>query len=228
MHGLAAFGVIRFLFDLIDHLVTHPVFDELVVLGGHGVGCAADGRVFVEVELAHFQRVFAQSHRNFVHHGFDAEHALRAAEATESGGALHVGLAAVADQLECGQVVSVVDVQASTVVHRARVIGAVTAARHERDVCAQDAAVVIKTHFVVDAEIVTLAGDGHVVVAVDAQLDGFLQLKRRQCSALAEDAGVALFATKAAPHAAANYLHIVGVQVQGVCGFALVAVGVLG
>ena len=119
MHGGAALGVVGFLLHLVDHLVTHPVFYELVVLGGHGVRRSADGGVFVEVELAHFQWVFAQSHRNFVHHRFDAEHALWATKAPESGRALCVGFAAVADQLERGQVVSVVDVQACTVVHRA-------------------------------------------------------------------------------------------------------------
>ena len=59
-------------------------------------------------------------------------------------------------------------------------------------------------------------------------LTGFCSFERSQRSALAEDAGVAFFAAKATTHAAADHLHIVGVQVQGVCGFALVAVGVLG
>jgi hypothetical protein len=39
------------------------------------------------------------------------------------------------------------------------------------DVGAQDAAFVVKAHFVVDAKVVALAGDHHVVVAVDTQLD---------------------------------------------------------
>ena len=45
---------------------------------------------------------------------------------------------------------------------------------------------------------------------------------------MAEDAGVALFATKPAAHAAANHFHVIGGQVQGGSGFALVAVRVLG
>ena len=60
------------------------------------------------------------------------------------------------------------------------------------------------------------------------RLDGLFQLERSQGSALAEDAGIAFFATKATTHAAANHFDVVGVQVQGVRGFALVAVGVLG
>ena len=73
-----------------------------------------------------------------------------------------------------------------------------------------------------------LAGDGHVVVAVGAQLDRPVQLERCQRSALAEDAGIALLAAEAAPHAPANHLDVVRVQVQ--CGgrLALVAVGMLG
>ena len=73
-----------------------------------------------------------------------------------------------------------------------------------------------------------LAGDHHVVVAVDAQLDRLLQLERGQGRALAEDAGIALFAPKTAAHAAANHFHVIGGQVQGRCGLALVAIRVLG
>ena len=72
-----------------------------------------------------------------------------------------------------------------------------------------------------------LAGDHHVVVAVDAQLDGALQLECGQSSALAEDAGIAFLAAKATAHAAANHFNVVGAEVQCRCGFTLIAIGVL-
>ena len=143
-----------------------------------------------------------------------AEHALGATKAAEGGGALGVGFATMADQFQSRDVITVVDVQTSAVVDRAGVIGAVPATRHQGDVGTQNATVGVKTHFVIDAEIMALAGDGHVVVAVDAQLDRLLQLEGRQSRALAEDAGVALFAPKAAAHAATDDFYVAGAEVE--------------
>ena len=72
-----------------------------------------------------------------------------------------------------------------------------------------------------------LTGDGHVVVAVDTQLHRLLQLESRQSRALAEDAGIAFFTTKATAHTSADHFYIVGMQIQRMGCFALVAVGVL-
>ena len=124
----AAGPVAGFGLQLRHDTVTDPVFDRLVVLRGQAARVAADGWVLVEVDAAHIQRILAKLAGNVVDHRLDAEHALRPAEATECGGALHVRLAAVPDDVQVGQVVAVVDVQDGAVVHRAGVVGAVTAA----------------------------------------------------------------------------------------------------
>ena len=165
-NSLATLEVVGFFFDLVNHLVTHPVFDQLVVLGGHGVRRSTDSGILVEVDFANIQGIFAQSGGNFVHHGFDTKHTLRPTKTTESSSALRVGFAAVADQLQSGDVIDVINVQTSAVIDWARVVRAVTATRHKGDVCAQDTAVIVKSDFVVNSEIVALTGDGHVVVAV--------------------------------------------------------------
>ena len=116
LHSFATLSVARFFFDLVNHLVTHPVFDQLVVLGGHGVRRSTDSGILVEVDFAHIQGIFAQNGGNFVHHGFDTKHALRATKPTESSSALRVGFATVADQFQSGDVVRVVDVQTSAVI----------------------------------------------------------------------------------------------------------------
>ena len=103
---------------MVNHLVTHPVFDQLVVLGGHGVGRATDSGVLVEVDLANIQGIFTQSCSNLIHNGFDTKHALRSTKTTESGSALRIGFAAVADQLQSGDVVDVINVQTSAIIHR--------------------------------------------------------------------------------------------------------------
>ena len=166
LHSVATFGVIGFFLYLRNHLVPHPVFYQLVVLGGHGVRRSTDSGVLVEVDFANIQGIFAQSGGNFVHHGFDTKHTLRPTKTTESSSALRVGFAAVADQLQSGDVIDVINVQTSAVIDWARVVRAVTATRHKGDVCTQNAAVIVKSDFVVNSEIVALTGDGHVVVAV--------------------------------------------------------------
>ena len=72
-----------------------------------------------------------------------------------------------------------------------------------------------------------LARDHHVVVTVDAQLDWLLQFECSQRSALAENAGIAFFAAKAAAHAPANHFDIVGRQIQSSSSFTLIAIRVL-
>ena len=105
------------------------------------------------------------------------------------------------DDLQVRKVVAVVDMQHRAVVDRAGVVGAVAAARGQHHVQAQDAPAVIEAAVVVDAEVVALAGDDHVVVAIGAQLDRALQLERGQRGALREDAGVALLAAERPAHA---------------------------
>ena len=114
--------------ELVEHFVANPVFDALAILGHQRRRVARDRRVAVQIDAAHIQRVFAQGVGDLLHHGLDAKHALRTAKPTESGGALHVGFAAVAHGLQMRDVVAVVDVQQSAVVDRARVVGAVAAA----------------------------------------------------------------------------------------------------
>ena len=225
--AVATLAVLGFRRHLVDDFVAHPIGNGLTILRGHGGWIARDCGIFVDIKQANIQRIFANVVGNLLNDCFNAKHALRATKTAERCSALRVGFAAVADEFQVGNVVAVVDVQTGTVIDGARVVGAVTAARHERDVGAQNAAFIVITHFVVDAEIVTLARDHHVVIAVHAQLDGALQFECGQSSALAENAGVAFFATKATPHATTNNFHVVGAEVQGRSGFTLVAIWVL-
>ena len=223
----AARAVIRCRLQLIKDAVADPVFDDLAVRRGHRQRVAAHCGAAVEIDAAHIQRVELQLLGDAFDHRLDGEHALRPAEAAEGRGRLRVRLAAVAHHFELRQVVAVVDVQHGAVVHRAGEVDAVAAARSHRHLQTEDAPACIETGLVVEAEIVPLAGDHHVVVAVRAQLDGAAELVRRERRALAEDAGVAFLAAEAAAHTPADDFDVAGAQVQGRCGLALVAVRVL-
>ena len=113
---VAALTVLGFGRHLVNDLVAHPVGNGLAILRHHGGGVARDCRVFVDVEQAHIQRIFANVVGNFFNHGLDAKHALWATKAAESCGALRVGFAAVADEFQVWNVVAVVDVQTRAII----------------------------------------------------------------------------------------------------------------
>ena len=224
----AARAIVGHRFQLVQHTVAHPVFDHLAVGRGHRQRVAAHRRVAVQIDAAHIQGVERQVFGHAFDHRLDREHALRPAKTAKSRGRLCVGAAPVAHHVQVRQVINVVDVQYGAVVHGARKINAVTAARGHRDLQTEDAATFVKTGFVVEAKVVSLACDHHVVITVGAQFHRLAKFVCGQRSALAEDAGVAFLAAKTTAHAAANHFDVTGAQVECCCGLALVAVRVLG
>src|SRR5262249_50782008 len=112
------------------------------------------------------ERIASEEPRDLVDDLLDADHALRAAEAAERRVRLRVRLAAIARDPDIAEVVAVVAVEHRAVVDRSRQIGRVPAAAGERELDAENPAVTVETDFVVRDEVVTLARDQHVVVAV--------------------------------------------------------------
>ena len=75
---------------------------------------------------------------------------------------------------------------------------------------------------------VATAGDHEVVIAIRPQLDGPLQALRGHRGNARKNGRLRFFAPKAAAHATAFHLHVVGVQAQGVGHGVLHLAGVLG
>ena len=110
--------------------------------------------------------------RDVIHHPLDADHPLRAAEATERGRALRVGLQAVAFDAGMLKQVSIIGMQHRAVCHRQRQILRPAAAGILHETHPGDAACIVKARRVIDAKVMPLAGDHHVIVAVIAHLAG--------------------------------------------------------
>ena len=152
----AALGVLAAFFQFGGHFFEHVVLDGLVVVGDVALGLA------VVVGLAHRQRIEGQMAGNGVHHFFDGDHALRAAETTVSGVRRGVGLAAMTVDGRVAQVVRVVGVEHRAVDNRGRQVRRATAVTGQFQVDAVQAAGAVEAHVVLDVERVTLAGHQHV------------------------------------------------------------------
>ena len=97
--------------------------------------------------------------RGMIHHPFDADHPLWATETAKRGGALGVGLQAMAFDPCGGQVIGIVRVQHGSVRDRDRQVLRPAAARVLNEFHALDPPRVIEPRAVGDAEIMPLAGD---------------------------------------------------------------------
>jgi hypothetical protein len=81
---------------------------------------------------------------------------------------------------------------------------------------------------VLDVEVVALAGDAHVVIPVEAQLDGLAAAHRQHRGDAGDLGGLALLAAEAAAHAPAFGDHLMHPPAQGMGHHVLHLGGVLG
>ena len=157
----------------------------------------------VEIAFAHIERIEPERPGNVVDQPFRRHHALRATKTAEGGVGDRVRLRAFGDDARRRQVVAIVGVEHGAVVDRGREISRVATARREHHVERGDTAVSIEAGRVVGAEVMPLAGHGHVVVAVEPQLAGPAGDARRercQCRPLGGLGFLAAEGTTHAPH----------------------------
>ncbi len=192
----AALGVLAAGLQFGGHLFEHVVLDGLVVVGDVALGLA------VVVGLAHRQRVEGQMAGDGVHHFFDGDHTLRAAEAAVRGVGRGVGLAAMAVDRGIAQVIRVVGVEHGAVDDRVRQVRRTAAVARQLQLDAVQAPAVVEADVVFDIEGVALAGHQHVFDARQTHL-GRLPGKARDHRTQARRAGgLSLLAAETAAHAA--------------------------
>ena len=123
-----------------------------------------------QIGFAHVERIEATLARDRVHHPLDGDHALRAAEAAKGGVGDGVGLEAARDDRDVGQPVAVAGVEHRAVADAGRQVRGAAAARVERHVVTGDDALIVVSHPPISAEIVALAGQHEIVVAIEPDL----------------------------------------------------------
>ena len=137
---------------------------------------------------------------DMVDHPLDPEHPLGAAEAAEGGGRLGVGPQPVALDPHVLQMIGVVGMQHRPVADRQAQVLAPAAAGEVAERDPEDAARPVHPGAVADAEVVALAGDHHVVVAVVAHPDGAAEGAGDDGAGDGERVALAFLAAEAAAH----------------------------
>ena len=156
----------------------------------------------IEIDPPDGQRVHVQSMGHMVHHTFNAQHPLRPTKAAVGGGGLHVGLQAVAFDANMIKLIGVVRMQHCAVCDGQRQILRPAATGIMMEVDAQNAAALIIADIIVDTEIMTLAGDDHIVVSVIAHLARTPGLLRGNRTSHRKRVALTFLAAKATTHAA--------------------------
>ena len=146
-----------------------------VVFDLHAIrGCVAPGDT-VEIFLADIKCVQSQLARNAVENVFDGDCTLRAAKSAKGRVRLCVGARGKSLDINVAQVVGIVDMTHRTRHDRAGQIGRISGTGHQFDLQRLQQSLMVKSSFVIEREIMALAGDHHVVVAVKAKLHGAAQ-----------------------------------------------------
>ncbi|MPL80129.1 hypothetical protein SDC9_26022 [bioreactor metagenome] len=208
--------------DEILHLLT--VMGRLLFLGRNTLGGARGGRrpprrgqglgLVIEVTTAQLGGLDADHMREMLHRALDAQHPLRPAEAAIGGVRLGVGAQPVAFDPQRRDEIGVVGMQHCPVADRQAEVGRPAAAGQLDEFGPQKPALGIGADPVVDAEIVALAGDDHVIVAVVAHLACPPGQPRRHRAGNGKVIALALLAAEAAAHAPHLDPHVVHVQAE--------------
>ncbi len=191
-------GVIGRAFEIVEQVLDDAVLDLHLV--GRGAVLA---RVLVRVEVGapHRHGIAVQMPGDVVDHPLDADHALRPAEAAEGGVRRGVGLEQVRSDARRRQVVGIVGVAQGAIGNRTRQVERHAAAHGVLEGDAENMALVVEAGGIVDAEVVTLAGDAEIVVAVVAQHHGTAGLSREKCCDGSRQIALGLLAAERAAHA---------------------------
>ena len=91
-----------------------------------------------------------------------------------------------------------------------------------------DAAIVVEPDCVIDAEIVALAGDDHIIIAVIAHFAGLARQARGHGAGHGQGVALTFLAAKTTPHAAGFDAHTMHRHANGLGHFVLNFGGVLG
>ena len=194
------------------------LFDDLgrdVVLDLHAIGrdAALDA---VEIGLAHVERVLARAAGDHLHQAFGKQHALRATEAAEGGVGDSVGAKPARGDARGGIEIGIIRMEHGAVADGIGKIRRIAAAGEKIDINTGDATLAVEACRVVDAEIMALAGQHHVLVAVEAAFGEATKEARGECGEAGPLRGLAFLAAEGAAHAAAFDRHHGGLHMQHV------------
>ena len=165
-------------------------------MGGIGLSVAV-----VEVACADLFRGEVECESDAGHDVFDNDHALRTAKAPEGGVGGGVRFADPAFEVDVRKVVGVVEMEEGAVVDREGKVKGPAPIGKEMDLHRINASVVLIAHLKACMEGVSFSRGGNVVIAVELQGDGLLELVRGEGADAGPRVRLRFLPAKAASHA---------------------------
>ncbi len=154
-----------------------------------------------KIGFAHVERIEAALASDRVHDPLDGDHPLRAAEAAKCGVGDGVGLEAAGEDRDLGEPIAIAGVEHRAIHDAGRKIRRAAAARVQRHVVAGDHAMIVVTDAPIGAEIMALAGQRKIVVAIEANLARTSRRARAERGNRRPGAGLTFLAAESAAHA---------------------------
>ena len=188
---------------LIATAQRQPVDDQRdnIVFHGLVIGRHVAAAVAVEIASPHLERIEAEREGNLLDDALGPQHALRSAKAAKRGVGHGVGLQRQRAKPHGWIKIAIVGVKQRTVGDWPRKIGGKSATRGVGHVDSMNNAMRVKSGFVIDDEVVPLAGDQHVIVTVGPQFRSAAQTPGGQRRNRRELVGLGFLSAKAAAHA---------------------------
>jgi len=189
--------------DTRSMLPTAPRFVEQVVF--HNLAIVRDIARFeaVKINLAHVERIHSERAGDVVEDPFDHHHSLRSAEAAKCRVRYRVRLATVRFDGDVFEKICIVHMRHRAIVDRTGEIGRVSAPRGEQHFERKQSTLLIEAHVVVGQEIVALAGDDHIEIAIEPKFHGTMSFMREHRDCRGQQSRLTFLAAKAAAHSAA-------------------------
>ena len=199
-HRFATFAIVAARFQLSHEFVDDVVFD------GHPVVCGVargvNRTVAIKIQLAHVERVFAQLAGDAVDDVFHHNCALRTAEPAERCVGLGIGFGGHCVNINIAQVVGAVHMAQRARGNGTGQVRRKTGAHHHVDPRRKNQPIVVESDIVFVMKAMAFAGDHHVVVAIQPQLYGPVELARRDRCHAGEQGRLGFLAAKSTPHPA--------------------------
>ncbi|MNU71000.1 hypothetical protein D3C71_604210 [compost metagenome] len=162
---------------------------------------AARSALSIKVQLADFERILADRIGDLLDDPFPAEQALRPTEAAKGCVGDGMGLQRLRGEAHMRVEIATVCMKEGAVGDRTGEIGGITATRGIGRVDRMDTAFLVEGDVVIDAEIVPLAGDRHIFIAVRAEFYRPVQFLRRDGGESRKLVALGFLAAEAATHA---------------------------
>ena len=171
------------------------VANFLAVMGGVGFACAA-----IEIPFAHKLGRQSKLPRDAVENLFNRQHPLRPAKTAEGGIGRQISFGDLPAKLDRWDIVRIVEMEQGTIRHRLRQIHGPAAIGIKMDSRRKKQTATIKTNFEPRQKWMSMPGNDHVLIAIEADPHRFSGMSRSQRGQRGGQSRLGFFAPETTAH----------------------------